>query len=231
MKGSRRLAVVLTASLFSLLPAGCGDQPSNSHRPAPPVSQSNVAGTERPAADEAGRSSETNAPAGTADPARGNKNDRDTDSAGEVTVRVVDEGAFAGVLETYRGKVVLVDVWATWCPPCLELFPHTVELAQRCADRGLVVISLSIDDPDDEANVRELLALKGARFDNFISRYGGSAKSLDLFELKDGVLPIFRVYDRAGKVHKTLLSSEGPITAEDVDHAVEEALGPPASLQ
>ena len=142
-----------------------------------------------------------------------------------VTVRVVDETEFAQVLRRYRGKVVLVDFWATWCAGCRELFPHTVELSERFADRGLVVISLSIDDPEEQPSVLKWLESNGATFDNFISRYGGSNKTLDAFELEDGVLPIYRVYDRAGKPHKTLLSSEGPISAEDVDRAVKELLG------
>jgi len=221
MGRNRRLAFLLTASMLSLLSAGCGDESSPSGPPAPTATVPKTVETEGPLGSEAGEAIE---PAGTAEPGRGDESD--PESAGEVAVRVVDESEFARVLESYRGKVVLVDVWATWCPPCLKLFSHTVELARRFADRGLVVISLSIDDPEDEASVLELLASKGARIDNFISRYGGSAKSLDLFDLKDGVLPIFRIYDRGGKVHKTLLSSEDPIAAEDVDLAVEEALGP-----
>ncbi|MFH1922229.1 MAG: TlpA disulfide reductase family protein [Planctomycetota bacterium] len=221
MRRNRRLAFVLTASVLGFLSAGCSDEPSPSHPAAPPAMVPKNAGTEGPLGSEVG---EAIKPAGTAEPA--SSDGSHPDFAGDVAVRVVDESEFARVLESYRGKVVLVDVWATWCPPCLELFPHTVELTRRFADRGLVVISLSIDDPEDEASVLESLASKGATFDNFISRYGGSAKSLDLVDLKDGVLSIFRIYDRGGKVHKTLLSSEDPIAAEDVDRAVEEALGP-----
>ena len=143
-----------------------------------------------------------------------------------VTVRVVDEAEFAEVVHGYRGKVVLVDFWATWCLSCLELFPHTVELSEQYADRGLVVISLSMDDIEQEAVVLQRLESNNATFDNFISRYGGSDKSADAFGLEDLILPKYRLYDRAGRIHKTLRSSEGPLTAEDVDRAVEELLGP-----
>ncbi len=143
-----------------------------------------------------------------------------------VTVRVVDEAEFAEVLDRHRGKVVLVDIWATWCLNCLELFPHTVELSRQYADRGLVVVSLSMDDPDEQAAVLEKLQSNNATFENFISRYGGSDKSANAFGLEDLVLPKYRLYDRTGQVHKTLRSSEGPVSAEDVDRAVEELLGP-----
>ena len=194
----RRLAFLLAAWL-AVLGAGCGDR---SGPPDPPP-----APTGPPAPAEQGTERIANAA---------------QDEA--VTVRVVDETEFAEVVGQYEGKVVLVDVWATWCQRCLELFPHTVELSRQGADRGLVVISLSLDDPDDEPRVLDSLRAQGAAFDNFISRHGGSDKSLGAFQLKDGVLPIYRFYDRSGALRKTLYSSEAPIGADNVDRAVEELL-------
>jgi thiol-disulfide isomerase/thioredoxin len=49
-------------------------------------------------------------------------------------------------LSSYRGKVVLLDFWATWCVPCREEIPHFVELQQRYGDRGLQIIGVSMDD-------------------------------------------------------------------------------------
>jgi len=52
-------------------------------------------------------------------------------------------------LSSYRGKVVLLDFWATWCDPCREETPHFVELQQQYADRGLQIIGVSMDDTSD----------------------------------------------------------------------------------
>jgi len=49
-------------------------------------------------------------------------------------------------LSSFRGKVVLLDFWATWCVPCREETPHFVELQQKYADRGLQIIGISMDD-------------------------------------------------------------------------------------
>ena len=49
-------------------------------------------------------------------------------------------------LSEYRGKVVVVDFWATWCPPCREEVPQLVRLAQQNRARGIEVIGLHIDD-------------------------------------------------------------------------------------
>ena len=53
-----------------------------------------------------------------------------------------------------RGKVVLVDFWATWCLPCMAQLPHTVELADRFRDRGLTVATVSLDEPENIEQVR-----------------------------------------------------------------------------
>ena len=52
-------------------------------------------------------------------------------------------------LSSYRGKVVLLDFWATWCDPCREEIPHLVELQQRYGDSGLQIIGISMDDSSD----------------------------------------------------------------------------------
>lgn len=49
-------------------------------------------------------------------------------------------------LSDYRGKVALLDFWATWCDPCREETPHFVELQKKYGDRGLQIIGVSMDD-------------------------------------------------------------------------------------
>lgn len=52
-------------------------------------------------------------------------------------------------LSSYRGKVVLLDFWATWCVPCREEIPHFVELQEKYGGQGLQIIGVSMDDSVD----------------------------------------------------------------------------------
>ena len=52
----------------------------------------------------------------------------------------------AGKLSDYRGKVVVLNFWATWCPPCVEETPSLIELNKRLASRNGVVLGVSVDE-------------------------------------------------------------------------------------
>jgi len=61
-------------------------------------------------------------------------------------------------LSEYKGKVILLDFWATWCPPCRKEIPGFIELYNTYKSRGLVVIGVSMDDADDIADVKRYAA-------------------------------------------------------------------------
>lgn len=53
-------------------------------------------------------------------------------------------------LSQYKGSVVVLDFWATWCPPCRMSIPELVELQENYRDKGLVVLGISVDSADTE---------------------------------------------------------------------------------
>jgi len=66
-------------------------------------------------------------------------------------------------LSNYRGKIVLVNLWATWCPPCIEEMPVLDQLAKDYGDKGLVVLGIAGDD--DMQAVRDFLAKSPVQFE------------------------------------------------------------------
>lgn len=142
--------------------------------------------------------------------------------AAEVRLRVGDEKDLAALVAANRGRVVLVDCWATWCGPCKEQFPHTVEMHRKLAPHGLTVVSLSCNDPEDKESVLKLLRSQQATFDNLLSRYGASEEGFNALGIKTGALPYYLLFDRRGKLRDDLGSgtrTEG-LKREELDRAV-----------
>lgn len=97
-------------------------------------------------------------------------------------------------LSDYRGKVVLLDFWATWCEPCREEVPHFVELQSKYRGRGLQIVGISMDD--DAGPVRDF-------YQRFHMNYPVVMGNAATGELYGGVLglPIAFLIDRDGRIH------------------------------
>jgi peroxiredoxin len=63
---------------------------------------------------------------------------------------VTDMNGQSVKLSSFKGKVILLDFWATWCPPCKAEIPGFVELQEAYRDKGLQVVGVSVDDPPDK---------------------------------------------------------------------------------
>ncbi len=70
----------------------------------------------------------------------------------------------------YAGRLVILNVWATWCPPCRKELPSLQRLSDTLDPARFVVIGLSVDDEDHV--VREYLIDKGVHFTNYLDREG-----------------------------------------------------------
>jgi thiol-disulfide isomerase/thioredoxin len=154
---------------------------------------------------------------------------RPADAAHEVPLRTVDAAGLKQVIRALDGKVVLVDFWATWCEPCLKLFPHTIDLQQRFRDKGLAVITVSMDEPDSAAAVERVLSreLAGKNADavqNFLGSYGVGSEAFTAFDIGDGSLPHVKLYGRDGHLLQTFLSGGRAIDPQKIEAAVAEAL-------
>ena len=99
-------------------------------------------------------------------------------------------------MERYRGQVVLVDFWASWCAPCRRSFPWMDEMQRKYRDRGLVIVAVNEDNAWLDAE--QFLADYPADIDIVRDSRGELAKQYDL-----QAMPSSFLYDRAGNlVHR-----------------------------
>lgn len=77
--------------------------------------------------------------------------------APEFAAATVDATPVRKTLADYQGKVILLNVWATWCVPCVVEMPSIQKLHEQFADRGLQVIAVSVDDAGGEEKIRNFL--------------------------------------------------------------------------
>ena len=68
-------------------------------------------------------------------------------------------------LGDYKGKVVLLNVWATWCEPCRVEMPSIEKLHREFGPQGLSVVAISVDDPGAEQRVRDFVKELGLTFE------------------------------------------------------------------
>lgn len=68
-------------------------------------------------------------------------------------------------LADYRGRVTLVNIWATWCPPCRAEMPSMERLYRRFGPRGLAIVAVSIDSPGSTGAIRDFVREMGLTFD------------------------------------------------------------------
>ena len=145
-----------------------------------------------------------------------------------ISVRVVDKAGYDKIIAANKGKVVVVDCWATWCVPCRKAFPETVKLSKTYADKGVVVVSLGFDDPvkgQVPDKVKEFLVKQDAQFENLVSSLDISDTGADAFDIAEGALPHFKIYGRDGKLFKKFESGEDKeFTHEQIEAAVKAAL-------
>lgn len=146
-----------------------------------------------------------------------------------IDLQSVDRAAFDALVQRHQGKVVLVDFWATWCGPCLKQLPHTAELARQHEADGLVVVTVTVDEPEDLEKAKKRLAdLAGdAPVIHLASSLGGGSAAMEAFEIGSGSAPQYKLYDRTGKLTQVFEndpSADRQYTTDDIDAAVAKLL-------
>jgi len=127
-------------------------------------------------------------------------------------------------LAAERGKVTIVNVWATWCPPCRKEMPALDAFYKRYHALGLEMIGLSADRPRDRSEVAKVM-----QSFSYPAAMLHAAKS-DGFD-EPSALPVTYVVDRNGIVRAKLVPDDKPLTEQTLATVVIPLLSGPSGTQ
>ena len=113
------------------------------------------------------------------------------------------------LMEANKGKVVLINFWATWCKPCVHEFPDLVKLYNDYKDKGFVIVFISVDVPDDvDSKVIPFLKNQNVDFTTYYNNFDKPEELINYIDKKwEGAIPSTYIYDKNGKLTKHILGS------------------------
>ena len=124
-------------------------------------------------------------------------------------LKPVEATTLKTILKKKQGKVVVINLWATWCVPCREEFPDLIKLYGNYRDRGLELILISVDFAEQRRQVETFLKENGVTFPTYINAEE-SYEDLISFLAPDwiGGLPTTFVIDRKGRLARSLVGGQ-----------------------
>ncbi|RYU91888.1 redoxin domain-containing protein [Mucilaginibacter terrigena] len=118
-----------------------------------------------------------------------------------VSLNTIDAEGITKLVKNGSGKLRLINLWATWCVPCVQEFPELVTINHMYRDRGLEFVTISADATSRQENALKFLQNKQASGKNYIYTGDDKYKMIEAVDPKwDGALPYTMLVDPDGKI-------------------------------
>jgi thiol-disulfide isomerase/thioredoxin len=127
----------------------------------------------------------------------------------------VDEAGFQKLVDSHKGKVVLYQFWATWCAPCREEMPQLVRLAAKLQSQGFELVTISADEPEQEAAAEKILKQLAVRGPLYRKQAKNDDNFINFIDRKwSGALPALFLYDKNGRKVQSFIGETQMNTVE-----------------
>jgi len=134
----------------------------------------------------------------------------------------VDQSGYPKLVASHKGKVLLVNFWATWCVPCRAEMPAMGKLSAKLHARGFDFVTISSDDPDQEPAALKMLKDNNIAPPSYLKKTDDDDKFSNAIDPKwSGGLPGSFLYDRNGKLVRSFI---GETNMKDLEAAIDKLL-------
>jgi thiol-disulfide isomerase/thioredoxin len=135
-----------------------------------------------------------------------------------VKLDTINVAGIRDVLKNHSDKLRLINLWATWCGPCVAEFPDLVTINRMYRDRGVEFVTISADDPANKDKALKFLQRKQASGTNYIYTGDDKYKMIEAVDPKwDGALPYTILVEPDGKI---VYAHQGAIDAQELKKVI-----------
>ena len=158
-------------------------------------------------------------PTGSASPASPSSARYLSKSISNTEIKGLDGKTFR--LSDYAGKVIILDLWATWCPPCRDEIPELVGISKEYASKGLVVVGLDVDPRETAQKVQDF----ADEFQiNYKLGWADQDLAISLMLPDNGAIPQTLVIGRDGRILEHFVGFHPIRTAPKMRRTIEQAI-------
>jgi len=141
-----------------------------------------------------------------------------------LSVKPIDQAGLKRLIRERNGKILLLNIWATWCAPCVAEFPDLIKFSQTCDTTTVEVAAISADYPDEvDAKIIPFLRKMSISFPVYVAQFEHQEDFINAVNRSwSGALPASLIFDSRGK---ECFFHVGQLSFNDFKHEVDKVKG------
>jgi thiol-disulfide isomerase/thioredoxin len=137
-----------------------------------------------------------------------------------VEINMIDEAGIKELVQNKSDKLRLINVWATWCGPCVTEFPSFIEMNRMYKGRDFELITVSADNPENKDKALKFLKKSQASVNNYLFSLDDKYKLIEAIDPKwQGALPYTMLVEPGGKI---VYAKQGIIDPKEIKKLIVE---------